>query len=49
MDLYKNGVVSVAWAASVAGMNRMAFASLLADNNISISYVKDIDMSTRKK
>jgi predicted HTH domain antitoxin len=36
MDLYKKGGVSVAWAAAVAGMNRMAFASLLADNNIPI-------------
>jgi predicted HTH domain antitoxin len=36
MDLYKKGGVSVAWAAAVAGMNRMAFASLLVDNNIPI-------------
>jgi predicted HTH domain antitoxin len=36
MALYKKGGVSVAWAATVAGMNRMAFASLLVDNNIPI-------------
>jgi predicted HTH domain antitoxin len=36
MDRYKKGGVSVAWAATAAGMNRMDFASLLVDNNIPI-------------
>ncbi|GHT87955.1 hypothetical protein AGMMS50268_20840 [Spirochaetia bacterium] len=36
MKLYQNGGVSVAWASEVAGMNRVSFANLLADNNIPI-------------
>jgi predicted HTH domain antitoxin len=36
MKLYQNGGVSVAWAALVAGMDRLAFASLLADYKIPI-------------
>jgi predicted HTH domain antitoxin len=36
MKIYQNGDVSVAWAARVAGMDRFAFASLLADYNIPI-------------
>ena len=36
MNLYKKGGVSVAWAAAVAGMNRIAFEFLLSENNIPI-------------
>jgi predicted HTH domain antitoxin len=36
MNLYKKGGVSVAWAASVAGMDRIAFEFLLSENNIPI-------------
>jgi predicted HTH domain antitoxin len=36
MKIYKNGGVSVAYAAEIAGMNRFAFADLLADYHIPI-------------
>ena len=36
MKIYQNGGVSVAYAAGIAGMNRFAFADLLADYNIHV-------------
>jgi predicted HTH domain antitoxin len=36
MKIYRNGGVSVAYAAEIAGMNRFAFTDLLADYHIPI-------------